>query len=286
MRRAVIAGARRHPYDFPVLSHLSLDILRHYGKNSTRRTLKTCEQWAVNSEEWRENESCVSAPPHRGALRPTRSFHIHKFHKTASGAGRWAYLSLSVRIEALLTLWNEYLKHAEANMPEKNPNNQEEAFLGADVEANLRRLSTPCRTECHLSFHEGGRKRRTQQRGKDLLRTFNRISSKIELREFDLDTPEAKKRYVTSSPTLLFDPENYMLRYSGCPTGRREDAGRGDSAARLSDGQFEPASEKILRRIDSKREVKVFVSPPVPTVRTRPKCGKGVVERPDIVSSK
>ncbi len=225
----------------------------------------------------------LAHPPHRGALRPTRSFHIHKFHKTASGRGL-AYLSLSVRIEALLTLWNEYLKHAEANMPEKIRTIKKRPFwepMWRLISGGFRLLAEP--SAIYL-FTKEGENDVLNNAAKTCCGPSTGYRARSMLREFDLDTPEAKKRYVTSSPTFFSTRRTICSAIRGALRGEGRTHGRGDSAARLSDGQFEPASEKILRRIDSKREVKVFVSPPVPTVRTRPKCGKGVVERPDIVS--
>ena len=121
---------------------------------------------------------------------------------------------------------------------------------------------------------------------RDLLRAFGRISNKIELSEFDLNGAEAKKRNVNSSPTLIFDPDRYSIRYLGVPFGEE---GRtlvgmilllGFHTANMSD-----QSRKIMSSLGSKREIKVFVSPTCPYCPDQAiNAVKAAIERPDMVS--
>ena len=105
-------------------------------------------------------------------------------------------------------------------MPEKKPESQQDSFLGSEVEENLRAAfnALPNKVPVML-FTEKGKNDVLNQAARDLLRSFNKISNKIELSEFDLNGAEAKKRNVNSSPTLIFDPDRYSIRYLGVPFG-------------------------------------------------------------------
>ncbi len=121
---------------------------------------------------------------------------------------------------------------------------------------------------------------------RDLLRAFNRISNNIELSEFDLNGPEAKKHNVNSSPTLIFDPDRYSIRYLGVPFGEE---GRTLVGMILllgfRTGNMSDQSRKIMSSIGSKREIKVFVSPTCPYCPDQAiNAVKAAIERPDIVS--
>lgn len=172
-------------------------------------------------------------------------------------------------------------------MAEPRTQNQQEAFLGTDIEANLRAAfdSLPNKVPIFL-FTKDGENDVLNQAARDLLRAFGRISGKIELREFGLDSQEAGRFKVTGSPTLLFDPEHYSIRYLGVPYGEE---GRTLVGIILllgyRTGNLSPHSEKILKRLDSGREVKVFVSPTCPYCPDQAvNAVKAAVERPDLVS--
>ena len=57
------------------------------------------------------------------------------------------------------------------------------------------------------------------QAAKEILRTVAKISPKIQLEEYDLDHEKAKRWGVDRSPTILFDPDHYGLRWFGAPLG-------------------------------------------------------------------
>jgi thioredoxin reductase (NADPH) len=123
------------------------------------------------------------------------------------------------------------------------------------------------------------------QAAREILRTIARISPKTQLEEYDLQHKKAKEWGVDRSPTILFDPDNYGLRWFGAPLGEE---GRmfiealvllGNKKSDLSD-----QSRKILENITSPRHVQVFVS------MTCPYCPqqtmnvlKCVVARPDLI---
>jgi thioredoxin reductase (NADPH) len=124
------------------------------------------------------------------------------------------------------------------------------------------------------------------QATREILQTIAKISPKIQVREHSLDDDFAKERGVTSSPTVLFDPEHYGLRWLGAPLGEE---GRMFIEALVMLGNrksdLSEQSRRILDRITSPRHVQVFVS------MTCPYCPqqamnvlKAVVARPDLIT--
>jgi len=103
------------------------------------------------------------------------------------------------------------------------------------------------------------------QANRQVIRAFRELGAKITLREYDLDHELARKWNVNSSPTLLIAPEQYSIRWLGAPMGEEARTfletlilvGLGKS--RLSD-----QSVNVIKKIDSPRNVKVFVSPTCP----------------------
>lgn len=118
------------------------------------------------------------------------------------------------------------------------------------------------------------------------IRFFRQLTDKIVLREFNLDHESAKKWNVQYSPTLVFDPERYNIRWLGAPLGEE---GRifiealvliGSQKSHLSEQSFQ-----VIKRIGTPRDVKVFVSATCPycpqqAVNTL----KAAVEKPDLIS--
>jgi thioredoxin reductase (NADPH) len=121
---------------------------------------------------------------------------------------------------------------------------------------------------------------------RQVIRAFRELSAKITLREHDLDHELARKWNVTSSPTLLIAPEKYAIRWLGAPMGEEARTfletlilvGQGES--HLSD-----QSVNVANKIDSPRNVKVFVSPTCPYCpQEAVNAVKAAIEIPEFVS--
>lgn len=164
---------------------------------------------------------------------------------------------------------------------------QTESVLAGEVQKQLTAVfeKMPHPVPLYL-FTQPGRNDVLNQAARAMIRAFREVSAKIEFREFDLGHELAHKWDVTVSPTLLFDPERYAIRYLGVPYGEE---GRTFLGILLllgfrSSGMSEQ-SLKILQKIDYRRLVKVFVS------ATCPYCPdqaltvvRAALERPEMVS--
>lgn len=121
---------------------------------------------------------------------------------------------------------------------------------------------------------------------RQVIRTIRELTQKITLREYDLSHKAAQKWKVESSPTLLFDPERYRIRWLGAPIGEE---GRTFVEALIMMGYRSTGlgeeSLKVLEKIDSPRDVKVFVSPTCPYCPQQAvNALKAAVERPELIS--
>ena len=121
---------------------------------------------------------------------------------------------------------------------------------------------------------------------REVIRAFRELSSKITLREYDLDHELAQKWNVTHSPTLLIAPEQYSIHWLGAPMGEEARTfleimilvGLGKS-------QLSDQSLKVIQKIDSPRNVKIFVSPTCPYCPQQAINGvKAAIELPQTVS--
>jgi thioredoxin reductase (NADPH) len=121
---------------------------------------------------------------------------------------------------------------------------------------------------------------------RQVIRAFRELSAKITLREYNLDHELARKYDITSSPTLLIAPERYAIRWLGAPMGEEARTlletlilvGLGKS-------QLSDQSLKVIKKIDSPRNIKVFVSPTCPYCPQQAvNAVKAAVEKPEYVS--
>lgn len=116
---------------------------------------------------------------------------------------------------------------------------------------------------------------------------FAMLTDKIETRLTKIGNEKSKKYNVTRSPTVLIDPENYKIRYTGAPAGEE---GRSFIETLLmvskdDSGLTEPSRMRLID-LNEERRIQVFVT------LTCPYCpmevinaNRAAVERPDIISS-
>ena len=97
------------------------------------------------------------------------------------------------------------------------------------------------------------------------IRFFRQLTDKLILREYDLDHESARRSGITHSPTLVFDPDHYDVRWLGAPLGEE---GRIFLEALLLIGSRQDAlneqSRRVIDTIDQRRRLRVFVSASCP----------------------
>ena len=124
------------------------------------------------------------------------------------------------------------------------------------------------------------------QTNRQIVKIFRELTSKITFHEYPLDHDLARKWNVTHSPTLLIAPDTYAIRWLGAPMGEE---GRIflETMMMIGMGQshLNDESKNILKKIDTPRAVKVFVSPTCPYCPQQALNGvQAAVERPDLIS--
>jgi thioredoxin reductase (NADPH) len=135
-------------------------------------------------------------------------------------------------------------------------------------------------------FVERGRDDIFAQTNRQIVRAFRELTSKITFREHQLDHELARKWGVDRSPTLLIAPERVNIRWIGAPLGEE---GRtfletlifvGLGKSNLNDQTL-----KVLKKIDTPRRVKVFVSATCPYCPQQAvNAVRAAIERPEMVS--
>lgn len=173
-------------------------------------------------------------------------------------------------------------------MPNQETQSQPtESFLAGEIEKQLKTVfeQMPHGVPLYL-FTRKGDNEVLNQAAKTLIGAFRDISDKIEFKEFDLSDQLAQKWNVTGSPTILFDPERTAIRYLGTPYGEE---GRTFLGTILLLGYrtsgVSEQSLKILNKIDSRREIKVFVSPTCPYCPEQVlNAVKAALEKPELIA--
>ncbi len=118
------------------------------------------------------------------------------------------------------------------------------------------------------------------------IRFFRQIADKLTLREFNLGHKQAKEWQIKKSPTLVFDPENFNIRWLGAPLGEEARIFL-EALIHISFRQSNLSEEsvKMMKKLDGQREVKIFVSSSCPYCPQQAlNAIKAAVERPDLVS--
>ncbi len=163
----------------------------------------------------------------------------------------------------------------------------DEGFLGAELENQLKRVFSglPHSIPIFL-FTRKGDNDVLSQAAREVIKAFQQLSPKVEMQELSLDHPRAKEWQVVSAPTLVFSPELYSIHYLGAPYGEEGRAFLGMLILLgLRASTLNEQSVKILKKIDSPRKVRVFVSPTCPYCPDQSlNAVKAAIERPDMVS--
>jgi thioredoxin reductase (NADPH) len=124
------------------------------------------------------------------------------------------------------------------------------------------------------------------QAAKEIVRAFAGLGRKIELHEMDFNHDLAQKWQVNISPTILFDPEHYSIRFLGAPMGEE---GRTLLEAVVLIGlrrsNLSEQSLKMMEKINSPRAVKVFSSPTCPYCPQQAVSAlKAAIAKPEFIS--
>ncbi|TET46024.1 FAD-binding protein [candidate division TA06 bacterium] len=117
-------------------------------------------------------------------------------------------------------------------------------------------------------------------------RDLAKLSSKIQVNLNSVADAKSKKYDVASSPTVLINPEQYRIRYTGAPAGEE---GRSfiETIMLVSRRQsgLSKASKEILSKLSEKRNVQVFVTLACPYCPGQVlNAFRAAIEKPDLVS--
>ncbi|HEU19361.1 MAG TPA: pyridine nucleotide-disulfide oxidoreductase [Deltaproteobacteria bacterium] len=164
--------------------------------------------------------------------------------------------------------------HSEKAMQEKAGARFKDVFLNMPHEVSLVLITDSVRNEPY------------NRAAREVIHAIRKMTPKILLREYDLDHEMAKTWNVTVSPTLLFNPDHYAIRWLGAPVG--EEA-RTFAEALIMMGYGETGisedSRKVLDKITEPRQVTVFVSPTCPYCPQQAvNAFKAAIEKPGIIS--
>jgi len=121
---------------------------------------------------------------------------------------------------------------------------------------------------------------------RQIIRAFRGLTSRITFREYDLEHDLARKWNVETSPTLMIAPERYSIRWLGAPMGEE---GRTflETLLLVGMGQSNLSEHalKVIKKIDSPRNIKVFVSPTCPYCPQQAvNAVKAAIESPELIS--
>jgi thioredoxin reductase (NADPH) len=135
-------------------------------------------------------------------------------------------------------------------------------------------------------FTQGGKNEVFNDAARQALRFFRQVTDKIVLKEFDLSHETAREMGIDHSPTLVFDPDRYNVRWLGAPLGEE---GRIflEVLLRIGTGKSDlnEAAMGVLKKIDQPRNLKVFVSASCPYCPQQALNGlKAAVAKPDVIS--
>ncbi len=121
---------------------------------------------------------------------------------------------------------------------------------------------------------------------RSIIRAVRELTDRVSLREFGLGHELAQKYDVSHSPTLLFDPEHFAIRWLGAPVGEE---GRtfleAISMLGTRKNELSSPSRDLLAKITEPRAIRLFVSPTCPYCPQQAvNCLKAAIAKPEFVS--
>ncbi|MBI4773341.1 MAG: thioredoxin-disulfide reductase [Deltaproteobacteria bacterium] len=173
-------------------------------------------------------------------------------------------------------------------MTEKGANKQQRSrVMEEELAAQLRKALQTLRHSIPIFlFVREGFNDAYNDVAREIVQAFSQLSDKIESKEYGLDHKLAEKWEVLYTPTILFDPDRYSIRWLGAPAGEE---GRTFLEALFllgnRDSMLSDQSRKIMEKIDGPRHVKVFVSPTCPYCPQQAvNAFKAAVHNPKLIS--
>ncbi len=175
--------------------------------------------------------------------------------------------------------WNQKIA-----MTEKT---HEQTFFQGEIADQLRAVfgNLPNTITLHL-FTAKGNNDVLNKAAKELIQGFRMVTDKIILKEHDLSSDRARKWKVNSSPTILFEPDLYSIRYQGTPYGEEGRTFVGMLILLgLRESKLSGQSVKVVQRIAAPRDLKVFVSATCPYCPDQAlNAVKAAIENPGMIS--
>jgi thioredoxin reductase (NADPH) len=169
----------------------------------------------------------------------------------------------------------------------RNDQDQPHSSIPPEVQQQLRMVFSqlPNTVPLYL-FTQDGRNDVYNHAAKEVIRSFAELGDKVELHELSLDHELAKKYQVDTSPTVLFDPERYSIRFLGAPIGEE---GRTLLEAvvliGLRKSNLSEQSLKIIEKVNSPRRIKIFSSPTCPYCPQQAvNAIKAAIAKPELIS--
>ncbi len=164
-----------------------------------------------------------------------------------------------------------------------HPSNHNET----DARRELERIFSTLENDVHIHLFIAPKKNEPyNDLARQILSLFEKVSGKIIVEQHDLKDPLAREWDVSYSPTIIFEPDRYNIRWIGAPAGEE---GRTFVELLLLIGygksNLSTESEGVLKRINETRNLKVFVSPSCPYCPQQAvNAIKAAVAKPDVIS--
>lgn len=156
-----------------------------------------------------------------------------------------------------------------------------------DVKKELEQMFSSLKNPVHILLF-------TQKKNNDtyndlaskILNLLGQVSDKIVVNTYGLNHSLAKKYSVIHSPTILFEPETFNIRWLGAPAGEE-----GRTLVELilligfQNANLNQDTERVLEQITEHRHVKVFVSPTCPYCPQQAvNAIKAALAKPEVIS--